>query len=167
MPGPAQGLLGRFFTRVLRFNAGICAEDLLQVSSFPGKVHAKCVAIGCESLHPSNLLSALLCICDIFLNEQMPGPKAPEHHTCRLLLISRPPNPSPPPLSIGGIHVVNHYDPGICKDRLGLQRCVAQRIQTMPAGPYDTKRTRSSLVAGGGVVDICLGNTIAVLLGLD
>ena len=54
--------------------------------------------------------------------------------------------------SLGGIHVVNHYhDPTMCEYELGLQRMHSTAHRTMPVGPFDTERTRSSLVAG--VVD--------------
>jgi hypothetical protein len=38
----------------------------------------------------------------------------------------------------GGIHLVNHYDTGMCEDELGLQNAVLPHSGLMPAGPFDT-----------------------------
>ena len=118
---------------------GLQPRRLITGSKVPWaqSVCAKYAATSCESPHPSSLLPGVVI-----------------YRLCILLLIFHPPNPLPPPsMGGGGIRMVNHSDPGMFEDELGLQRCVAQCIWTMPATPPDIKRTRSSLVVAGVVVD--------------
>jgi hypothetical protein len=134
-----------------------------QVPRFPGHVECQIRGDYCESHPPAcfralnSLLSGAEEISKFFFfkfffnNEQMPGPKAPEHHTneqeqWRYVVLSHHQQARHPQL---GGHP--RGQPQMCEYELGLQMIRSPAHRTMPAGPSDTERTRISLRAG--VVD--------------
>ena len=99
------------------------------------------VGIDCAIPVLSSLHSSAGISISCFLNKQV------------AITVDIPPNNNHLPPSTGGIHMVvyQHYDPTMCKYKLGLQKMRSLVHQTMPVGPADIERTRSSL--GAGVVD--------------
>ena len=121
-----------------------------QVLRFPGHVECQIRGDCCQS-HPPACFRALnsllsgaedMSIFFIFYNEQMPGPKAPEHcankqEQWRFVVLSHPPNPSPPPnggASTWSTTVIHRC----ARTNWVSKRCVAQRIglcQPVPLTP--------------------------------